>query len=101
MNDISHACIVQLLVGVPTYEQRRQMLSVLLADLPYSPDLSVTHIAEKTPGYLPADLSSLIQCAARHAAAAATQVCWSYYIGGLLVTTIIIFMHPVGSLSFS
>lgn len=54
------------------YEQREAMLRVLLSSVPCREDPA--SIAEKTPGYLPADLASLVQCAARRAANNNAQV---------------------------
>ena len=57
----------QVVVPLPTQEERAQILRVHMVDKKISPDLDVEIIARGTPGMAGADLSNLVNEAALHA----------------------------------
>ncbi len=57
----------QVIVPLPTQEERAQILRVHMVDKKVSPDLDVEIIARGTPGMAGADLSNLVNEAALHA----------------------------------
>ncbi|MFO7590645.1 MAG: ATP-dependent zinc metalloprotease FtsH [Acidimicrobiia bacterium] len=57
----------QVVVPLPTQEERAQILRVHMVDKKVSPDLDVEIIARGTPGMAGADLSNLVNEAALHA----------------------------------
>ncbi|MGZ6777561.1 MAG: AAA family ATPase [Mycobacterium sp.] len=65
-------CDRDLGLSLPDAAVRTQLLEVLLRDVP-SADLRLGEIAERTPGFVVADLSALIREAALRAAARASQ----------------------------
>jgi transitional endoplasmic reticulum ATPase len=64
-------CDRELGLSLPDAAIRRQLLEVLLRDVP-SGDLSLDEIAQRTPGFVIADLSALVREAALRAAARAS-----------------------------
>jgi transitional endoplasmic reticulum ATPase len=64
-------CDRELGLSLPDGRVRRELLEVLLRDVP-SADLDLTEIAERTPGFVVADLSALVREAALRAAARAS-----------------------------
>jgi transitional endoplasmic reticulum ATPase len=64
-------CDRELGLSLPDGRVRRELLEVLLRDVP-STDLDLTQIAERTPGFVVADLSALVREAALRAAARAS-----------------------------
>ncbi len=65
-------CDRELGVSLPDAGVRRQLLEVLLRDVP-AENLSLDEIAERTPGFVVADLSALVREAALRAAARASE----------------------------
>ena len=64
-------CDRELGLSLPDGAVRKQLLEVLLRDVP-SDDLNLDEIAERTPGFVVADLSALVREAALRAAARAS-----------------------------
>ncbi len=64
-------CDRELGLSLPDGAVRRQLLEVLLRDVP-SEELNLDEIAERTPGFVVADLSALVREAALRAAARAS-----------------------------
>ena len=56
--------VTQIFIGVPTLEQRLDILKCLTSRLDLDPGLTLESLAEMTPGYVGADLTSLCQEAA-------------------------------------
>ena len=50
----------QVFVGIPVEGQRLSILRSLLHDIPLKPSVSLQNIAESTPGYVGADLASIV-----------------------------------------
>jgi transitional endoplasmic reticulum ATPase len=65
-------CDRELGLSLPDATVRRQLLEVLLRDVP-SKDLDLGEIADRTPGFVVADLSALVREAALRAAARASD----------------------------
>jgi transitional endoplasmic reticulum ATPase len=65
-------CDRELGLSLPDASVRAQLLEVLLRDVP-STDLELGEIAERTPGFVVADLSALVREAALRAAARASE----------------------------
>jgi transitional endoplasmic reticulum ATPase len=65
-------CDRELGLSLPDASVRAQLLEVLLRDVP-STDLKLGEIAERTPGFVVADLSALVREAALRAAARASE----------------------------
>lgn len=57
----------QVFIGVPTLQQRKAILSVLCMRMPVCPSVNLAELAQKTTGYVGADLSALCREAAMHA----------------------------------
>ncbi|WP_156744413.1 AAA family ATPase, partial [Mycobacterium sp. E740] len=64
-------CDRELGLSLPDGAVRRQLLEVLLRDVPAT-DLDIGEIADRTPGFVVADLSALVREAALRAAARAS-----------------------------
>ena len=65
-------CDRELGLSLPDGTVRRQLLEVLLRDVP-STDLNLDEIAERTPGFVVADLAALVREAALRAAARVSE----------------------------
>ena len=65
-------CDRELGLSLPDGAIRKQLLEVLLRDVP-AEDLDLGEIAERTPGFVVADLSALVREAALRAAARASE----------------------------
>ncbi|KAI9518910.1 hypothetical protein NQZ68_033393 [Dissostichus eleginoides] len=57
----------EVIIGAPTLKQRKAILSVLSARMPVSPSVDMAELAQRTTGYVGADLSALCREAAMHA----------------------------------
>lgn len=57
----------QVIIGAPTLQQRKSILSVLCATVPVCPSVDMTELAQRTSGYVGADLSALCREAAMNA----------------------------------
>ncbi|XP_068596053.1 ATPase family gene 2 protein homolog B [Brachionichthys hirsutus] len=57
----------EVIIGAPTLQQRKAILSVLCARMPVCGGVDVAELAQRTPGYVGADLSALCREAAMHA----------------------------------
>ncbi|KAK5915631.1 hypothetical protein CesoFtcFv8_001203 [Champsocephalus esox] len=57
----------EVIIGAPTLQQREAILSVLSARMPVSPSVDMAELAQRTTGYVGADLSALCREAAMHA----------------------------------
>ncbi|KAE8297525.1 Spermatogenesis-associated protein 5-like protein 1 [Larimichthys crocea] len=57
----------EVIIGAPTSQQRKDILSVLCASMPVCPSVDLTELAQRTTGYVGADLSALCREAAMHA----------------------------------
>ncbi|KAJ4947177.1 hypothetical protein JOQ06_009216 [Pogonophryne albipinna] len=57
----------EVIIGAPTLQQRKSILSVLSARMPVSPSVDMAELAQRTTGYVGADLSALCREAAMHA----------------------------------
>ncbi|GLD55905.1 spermatogenesis-associated protein 5-like protein 1 [Lates japonicus] len=57
----------EVIIGAPTLQQRKDILSVLCARMPVCPSVDMAELAQKTTGYVGADLSALCREAAMHA----------------------------------
>ncbi|XP_041793778.1 spermatogenesis-associated protein 5-like protein 1 [Chelmon rostratus] len=57
----------EVIIGAPTLQQRKDILSVLCARMPVCPSVDMAQLAQTTIGYVGADLSALCREAAMHA----------------------------------
>ncbi|KAG7481940.1 hypothetical protein JOB18_008498 [Solea senegalensis] len=57
----------EVVIGAPTMQQRRSILSVLCAKMPVCPSVDMMELAQRTSGYVGADLSALCREAAMNA----------------------------------
>ncbi|XP_047437589.1 spermatogenesis-associated protein 5-like protein 1 [Mugil cephalus] len=57
----------EVIIGPPTLQQRKAILSVLCERMPVCPSVSMAELAQNTTGYVGADLSALCREAAMHA----------------------------------
>ncbi|XP_008308744.1 ATPase family gene 2 protein homolog B [Cynoglossus semilaevis] len=57
----------EVIIGAPTLQQRKSILSVLCATVPVCPSVDMTELAQRTSGYVGADLSALCREAAMNA----------------------------------
>lgn len=57
----------EIIIGAPTLQQRKAILSVLCERMPVCPSVNQTALAQTTTGYVGADLSALCREAAMHA----------------------------------
>ncbi|XP_068427058.1 ATPase family gene 2 protein homolog B [Clinocottus analis] len=57
----------EVIIGAPTLQQREAILSVLCARMPVCPSVDMAELAQRTTGYVGADLSALCREAAMHA----------------------------------
>uniref|UniRef100_A0A3Q4I3T9 AFG2 AAA ATPase homolog B n=1 Tax=Neolamprologus brichardi TaxID=32507 RepID=A0A3Q4I3T9_NEOBR len=57
----------EIIIGAPTLQQRKAILSVLCERMPVCPSVNQTALAQTTIGYVGADLSALCREAAMHA----------------------------------
>ncbi|KAK9542349.1 hypothetical protein VZT92_000220 [Zoarces viviparus] len=57
----------EVIIGAPTLRQRTAILSVLCARMPVCPSVDMAELAQRTTGYVGADLSALCREAAMHA----------------------------------
>uniref|UniRef100_A0A1A8JZ28 Spermatogenesis associated 5-like 1 n=1 Tax=Nothobranchius kuhntae TaxID=321403 RepID=A0A1A8JZ28_NOTKU len=57
----------EVIIGAPTAQQRKAILTVLCERMPVCPRLNMTELAQITTGYVGADLSALCREAAMHA----------------------------------
>ncbi|XP_040891649.1 spermatogenesis-associated protein 5-like protein 1 [Toxotes jaculatrix] len=57
----------EVIIGAPTLQQRKSILSVLCARMPVCPNVDMAELAQRTTGYVGADLSALCREAAMHA----------------------------------
>lgn len=57
----------EVIIGAPTLQQRKAILSVLLARMPVCQSVDIAELAQRTTGYVGADLSALCREAAMHA----------------------------------
>ncbi|XP_071376940.1 ATPase family gene 2 protein homolog B-like, partial [Centroberyx affinis] len=57
----------EVIIGAPTLAQRKAILSVLCEKMPVSPGVDMAELAQRTTGYVGADLSALCREAAMHA----------------------------------
>ncbi len=67
--------VLQIFIGIPSHVQRKEILSVLTQDVAVCNDVNLEAVAESTPGYVGADLASLIQQAAYSAISRHPKVC--------------------------
>ncbi|XP_062280797.1 spermatogenesis-associated protein 5-like protein 1 isoform X1 [Scomber scombrus] len=56
----------EVIIGAPTLQQRRAILSVLCERMPVCPSVDMAELAQRTTGYVGADLSALCREAAMH-----------------------------------
>ncbi|ETE64245.1 Spermatogenesis-associated protein 5-like protein 1, partial [Ophiophagus hannah] len=57
----------EIIIGSPTLKQRKSILQLITAGMPVSGDVNLLELAEITPGFVGADLTSLCREAAMHA----------------------------------
>ncbi|XP_029986980.1 ATPase family gene 2 protein homolog B [Sphaeramia orbicularis] len=57
----------EVIIGAPTLQQRKNILSVLCERMPVYPSVDLEELAQRTLGYVGADLSALCREAAMHA----------------------------------
>ncbi|XP_041848056.1 spermatogenesis-associated protein 5-like protein 1 isoform X2 [Melanotaenia boesemani] len=57
----------EVIIGAPTMQQRKAILSVLCERMPVCPTVDMAELARRTTGYVGADLSALCREAAMHA----------------------------------
>ncbi|XP_070764822.1 ATPase family gene 2 protein homolog B [Enoplosus armatus] len=57
----------EVIIGAPTLQQRKAILSVLCESMPVCPSVDMAELAQRTTGYVGADLSALCREAAMHA----------------------------------
>ncbi|XP_026176200.1 ATPase family gene 2 protein homolog B [Mastacembelus armatus] len=65
----------EVVIGAPTLQQRKAILSVLCARMPTCPSVDMTELAQRTNGYVGADLSALCREAAMHAIREDSKCC--------------------------
>lgn len=58
---------LQVIIGGPTLQQRKAILTVLCARMPVCPSVDMAELAQRTTGYVGADLSALCREAAMNA----------------------------------
>lgn len=56
-----------MIIGAPTLQQRKAILHVLSERMPVSPSVDMAELAQRTVGYVGADLSALCREAAMSA----------------------------------
>lgn len=56
-----------MIIGPPTVQQRKAILSVLCAGMPVCPSVDLEELSQQTTGYVGADLSALCREAAMNA----------------------------------
>lgn len=56
-----------MIIGPPTVQQRKDILTVLCAGMPVCPSVDMAELAQQTTGYVGADLSALCREAAMNA----------------------------------
>ncbi|XP_034049492.1 spermatogenesis-associated protein 5-like protein 1 [Thalassophryne amazonica] len=56
----------EVIIGAPTLQQRKSILSVLCERMPVCPEVDMGKLAQKTTGYVGADLTALCREAAMH-----------------------------------
>ncbi|WP_347957717.1 AAA family ATPase [Gordonia aichiensis] len=66
-------CDRELTIGLPDQAQRARLLGAILSEVPADGRLDLTTVAERTPGFVAADLAALTRDAALRAAARATR----------------------------
>ncbi|KAM9764960.1 ATPase family gene 2 protein homolog B [Menidia menidia] len=71
----------EVVIGAPTLQQRRAILSVLCERMPVGPAVDVEELAQRTTGYVGADLSALCREAAMHAIRENTKVSGERWVG--------------------
>lgn len=59
--------VSQVIIGAPTLQQRKEILSALFEKMPVSPALDTDELAQRTTGYVGADLCALCREAAMNA----------------------------------
>lgn len=69
---------IQVIIGAPTLQQRKAILSVLSARMPVSPSVDMAELAQRTTGYVGADLSALCREAAMHAIRENSKVLYNF-----------------------
>ena len=52
---------LQIILGIPTIQQRQAMLVAICGPLPRAADVDLQYLGEATPGFVAADLASLVQ----------------------------------------
>nr|XP_019955031.1 PREDICTED: spermatogenesis-associated protein 5-like protein 1 [Paralichthys olivaceus] len=57
----------EVIIGAPTLQQRKAILCVLCARMPVCPSVDMAEVAQRTSGFVGADLSALCREAAMHA----------------------------------
>ncbi|KAM4593433.1 ATPase family gene 2 protein homolog B [Odontesthes bonariensis] len=57
----------EVIIGAPTLQQRKAILAVLCERMPVSPGVDMAELAQRTTGYVGADLGALCREAAMHA----------------------------------
>nr|XP_057945120.1 spermatogenesis-associated protein 5-like protein 1 isoform X2 [Doryrhamphus excisus]XP_057945121.1 spermatogenesis-associated protein 5-like protein 1 isoform X2 [Doryrhamphus excisus] len=57
----------EVIIGVPTLQQRADILSVLCEKMPVCPSMDMAELAQRTTGFVGSDLSALCREAAMHA----------------------------------
>ncbi|XP_037008111.2 ribosome biogenesis protein SPATA5L1 isoform X1 [Artibeus jamaicensis] len=57
----------EVVIGTPTLKQRNEILQVITSEMPISPQVNLSLLAEMTVGYVGADLIALCREAAMHA----------------------------------
>lgn len=67
VNLLNFSSLFQVIIGAPTLQQRKDILSVLCTRMPVCPSVDMAELAQKTTGYVGADLSALCREAAMHA----------------------------------
>ncbi|XP_013393278.1 peroxisome assembly factor 2 [Lingula anatina] len=73
--DMCEGFLHQVVMKVPTEEERRDMVDFLLASVPCSSSLSLSHIAQRTAGMVFGDLQALVTHAKRSTLRRVKQAC--------------------------